>query len=147
MKTIDASNFEGDPIEIKTKHKGNPDGKNYTIDFVDAIYEIKLMQMQEDITKKAGKWQNIEQQDFEKWKDLIKKIIKSNSKIQIIDDAQLDRDINLMSPPHLLGVLMALVTYMNQKSKIIFEGLDPEVQKEAKEMTDDIKKKTMENLL
>lgn len=146
MRTIDVSNFEGDPFEIKTKHKGNPEGKDYIIDFIDAIYEIKLMQMQNDITKKAGKWETIEQQDFDRWKDLIKKIIKSNNNLQIIDEKELERDINKLAPTHTLGILIALISYLTKKSRIVYEGLDPETKKEAEKLEDDLKKKTLENL-
>lgn len=146
MKTIDASNFEGDPFQIKTKHSRNPDGSDYTIEFIDAIYEIKLMQMQGDITRKAGKWENIEQQDFDKWRDLIKKIIKVNGNIQVIDDKKLDEDINKLSPVHILGILMGLISHLAQKSRIVYDGLDEEAKKEAEKLEDDIKKKTIENI-
>lgn len=140
MKTIDVSLFEGNPFVIKTKHKKNPEGRDYEINFIDAIYEIKLMQEQEDIASKASKWKTVEQQDFEKWKDLIKKIIKSN------DDTLNEKDINLLAPMHVIGILMAFITYLQEKSKIVYEGLAPEVKAEVEKIQDDLKKKTIENL-
>jgi hypothetical protein len=140
MKTIDVSLFEGSPFTIKTKHKGNPEGRDYVIEKVDAVYEIKLMQEQENITSKSSKWGTIEQSDFDKWRSLIKKIIKLN------DDTLNENDIDKLMPIHIIGVLMALITYLNEKSKIIYEGLAPEMKVEVEKIQDDLKKKTIANL-
>lgn len=140
MKTIDVSLFEGSPFEIKTAHKRNLEGKNYVIEKIDAVYEIKLMQEQEDITKKSSKWKELTQEDINRWKDLIKKIIKSN------DDTLNDEDINKLYPIHVIGILMALITYLNEKSKVIYEGLAPEVKEEVEKFQDEVKKKTIESL-
>lgn len=129
MKTVDVSLFEGDPFIIKTK------GKTYTINFVSSIMELKLMQDQEEITTKSSKWKLLEQQDLDRWKSMIIKIIMDNT--QDYDE----KDINSLRPIDILGILMALISYLQERSKIIYEGLSPEVKKEVEKATDDLKKK------
>ncbi len=132
MKTVDVGLFEGNPFEIKTR------GRAYVINSVSAIMELKLMQEQEDITTKSAKWKLLEQQDLERWKDLLKKIILENC-----SDLE-DKDITSLKPLDILGILMALITYLQERSKIVYEGLSPDVKKEIEKVTDDLKKKTIE---
>lgn len=141
MKTIDVSLFDGNPFCIKTKSKLNPEGLDYIVDRIPAILEIKLMQEQEDITSKAAKWKTIEQQNFEKWKALLIEVIKTNN--EIVNE----KDITSLSPIHIIGILMALINYLNEKSQIVYEGLAPEVKAEVEKIQNDIKKKTIEKAL
>lgn len=141
MKTIDISLFEGSPFCIKTKSKRNIEGKEYVIDFVDAVDEIKLMQQQEEIISKSSKWKDICQQDVDKWRKLLIEIIRKN------DSEINEKDINLFSPIQLIGVLMALISHLQEKSNIIYEGLSPEVKEEVNKITEDVKKKKIEKAL
>jgi hypothetical protein len=134
MKTVDVNLFEGDPFVIKTK------GKTYTINFISAIMELKLMQDQEDITTKSAKWKLLEQQDIVRWQSYISKIIQENA----VDFDE--KDITGLRPIDILGILMALISYLQERSKIIYEGLSPEVKKEVEKATDDLKKKTLGTL-
>ena len=131
MKTVDINLFGGNPFLINTK------GKSYTINFVSSVMELKLMQEQEDISTKASKGKLLTQQDIERWKDILLKIIKENT-----DDVD-DSDVSGLKPIDLLGVLMALLTYLTERSKIIYEGLSPEVKEEVEKATNDLKKKTL----
>jgi hypothetical protein len=142
MKTIDVSLFEGNPFTIKTAHRGNPSGQDYVIDRVDAVYEIKLMQEQEELTQKASKWKTLEQEDFNKWKKMLINIIKTNDNTLFNEE-----DINKLMPVHIIGILMALITFLNERTKIIYEGLAPEMKQEIEKVQEDVKKKTIESLL
>jgi len=131
LKTVDINLFGGSPFIITTA------GKSYTINFISAIMELKLMQEQEEITTKASRWKLLEQQDLERWKALLLKIIQENT----VDVEE--KDISSLRPIDLLGILMALMTYLTERSKIIYEGLSPEVKKEVEKAENDLKKKTI----
>ena len=117
MKTVDINLFAGNPFEIKTT------GKTYIINFVSSIMELRLMQEQEEITIKASKWKLITNEDLITWKGLIKEVISENK--QEIDESDMDN----LRPLDVLGILMALMSYLTERSKIVYEGLVSRGQK------------------
>lgn len=138
MDYIDLSLYEGKPFGIKTKS-----GKEYKITFVPAHLELKLMQEQEDIHAKAGKWKTLEQQDLEKWKSLIIKILNEQPESQEVDE----KDISSMRPMDVIAVCLALCAYLTERSKIVYDSVGKEAKEEMEKVRDDIKKKTIEKAL
>ena len=141
MKTIDLGLFEGEPFSILTKHRENPEGREYIINFIPAYLEHKLMNEQADIIAKSREWKKIEGNDLERWKDILKKVIKEN------DEGYNEKDINTLRPMQLIGVLMALMTFLNQRSNIIYEALSDEAKEEVEKVKNEVKKKEIEKLL
>jgi len=135
MKTVDVGLFEGEPFNIKTAHNGNKEGREYKIEFVPAHIELKLMNEQEAIISKTRSWKNINNNDLEGWKVLLKKVIKEN------DDTMDEGDVNKLRPMQIIGILMALMEFLNQRSSVIYEALSDDVKVEVEKAKEDIKKK------
>ena len=140
MKTIDLGLFEGEPFSFSTKHRDNPEGQKYEINFIPAIHELKLMNEQADIIAKSREWKKIDGNDLERWKDLLKKIVRDN------DNTLNDKDINTLRPLQLIGVLMALMTFLNERSNIIYEALSDDAKIEVEKVKEEVKKKEIEKL-
>lgn len=139
MRTIDLGLFQPEPLEIKLAN-----GTKYEILFVSAGLELKLMQEQGDISSKISKWKDVDGNDLERWKDLFKKILKEQENSNINES-----DINKLSPIELMTVMLALVNYLGERSKIIKQAFPQEtkdeIEKIEKDLKDDLKKKMMSN--
>ena len=131
MKTIDLSLFDDEGFCIKTKEN------SYVIEFVSTIMELKLMQQNETIISKASKWKDLEQQDLDRWKDLIKKIIAENT--PEFDE----KGINSLKPMEVIAIMLGLMNYLNKRSEVIQSALDDDTKKEIAKLKEDTKKKAM----
>lgn len=141
MNDISLFDVEKNPIILIGKEK------TYSITFINAITELNLMQHQEDIAMKSSKWKTLTQQDLDRWKAMLIKVIQDNNKQNGIEEAFDTTDITGLYPMPLIANMMGLINYLGKRSDIITKSLAPEVQEEVKKATDDYKKKVMEKAL
>jgi len=136
MKTIDLTLFESEGFEIKTKTT------TYNINFVSSVLELKFLQENQNITSKSKDFKTLEQADLERWKHLIKSSIKENGQ----EDFD-EKDINKLAPLQIIAVMMGYIQYLNKRSNVIYQAFDDETKKEIEQITEDVKKKTINKAL
>jgi len=135
MKIIDLSLFNKEP-EFGFKAIS---GKEYIVNFVNAENELTLMQEQEDIAAAISKWKNIKIETLDKWKQILKKLLRECNNNYNTDE--IEKDVNALKPIHILTILFDACKYLNERAQILYEVFPDDTKKQAKKLERELKKK------